>query len=176
MPEASTTRTPQVGSIKAFARALRAVAEALWSQNATILAHGDQYPPGAICKATNKLGCCPRGNPPGSWTTVSDSTGCANYLNPSINSRMLKHRCRLEQRGFRPKQYDTDILSFPSKWMQCASWLPPAARTKQPRLPTPGPAAAAEDALLERLEAAGVSASDVQAVKSLAERARAAEL
>ena len=148
--------------------------ERLWSQNATILAHGDQYPPGHICKATNKTGCCPPGNPPGSWTTVSYSTGCANYLNPSINSRMLKHRCRLEQRGFRPKQYDTDILSFPSKWMQCASWLPPAARTEQPRLPTP--AAAAEDALLERLEAAGVSASDVQAVESLVARARAAEL
>ena len=58
--------------------------------------------------------------------------------------------------------------------MQCASWLPPAARTEQPRLPTP--AAAAEDALLERLEAAGVSASDVQAVESLMARAREAEL
>jgi hypothetical protein len=148
--------------------------ERLWSQNATILAHGDQYPPGKVCEATNTTGCCPPGNPPGSWTTVSYSTGCANYLNPSINSRMLKHRCRLEQRGFRPKQYDTDILSFSSKWMQCASWLPPAARNEHPRLPTPG--AAAEEALLQRLEAAGVSASDVQAVQSLVARAHAVEL
>lgn len=112
--------------------------------------------------------------PGSSWTTVSYSTGCANYLNPSINSRMLKHRCRLEQRGFRPKQYDTDILSFSSKWMQCASWLPPAARNEHPRLPTPE--AAAEEALLQRLEAAGVSASDVQAVQSLVARAHAVEL
>eukprot|EP01043_Picozoa_sp_COSAG02_P078944 COSAG02_NODE_18023_length_965_cov_1.279446_2_plen_148_part_01 len=57
--------------------------ERLWSQNATILAHGDQYPPDFVCKATNTTGCCPPGNPPGSWTTVSYSTGCANYLNPS---------------------------------------------------------------------------------------------
>ena len=72
--------------------------ERLWSQNATILAHGDQYPPGMVCRTTNKTGCCPPNKNDGS----SHSAGCANYLNPSINSRMMKHRCRLEQRGFRP--------------------------------------------------------------------------
>jgi hypothetical protein len=106
--------------------AMSMLGERLWTQNATIAAHGDEYPPGMVCKATNKTGCCPPGNPPGSWTTVSGSAGCANYLNPSINTRIVKHRCRLEQRGFRPTQYDTDILSFESKWLQCASWLPPA--------------------------------------------------
>ena len=33
--------------------------ERLWSENATILAHGDAYPPGQVCRATNKTGCCP---------------------------------------------------------------------------------------------------------------------
>ena len=146
--------------------------ERLWTQNATILAQGDQYPPGMVCKATNKTGCCPPGNPPGSWTTVSYSTGCANYLNPSVNSRMHKHRCRLEQRGFRPRTDDTDILDMESKWSQCASWLPPSARNAQPRLPAP----AEEGALFQRLQAAGVSVADLEAVKALAARARELEL
>jgi hexosaminidase len=97
---------------------LSVLGERLWTHNATIAAHGDEYPPGQICKATNKTGCCH--NP-----MTSYSPGCANYLNPSINSRMLKHRCRLMQRGFRPQNYETDILPFQDKWMQCGSWLPP---------------------------------------------------
>ena len=147
--------------------------ERLWSQNATILAHGDEYPPGYVCPTTNKTGCCPPGNPPGSWSSVSYSTGCANYLNPSVNTRMLKHRCRLEQRGFRPMQYSTDILAFDSKWSQCASWLPQPGNEQQSRhLPTP----AADQALLERLRAVGASVEDVEAVEALVERAHALEL
>ena len=88
-------------------------------------------------------------------------------------SGLARTMCRLEQRGFRPKQYSTDILAFESKWNQCASWLPPVSASN-PRLPTQ--AAAAEGALLDRLVAAGVNASDVEAVKALAARARAAEL
>merc|ERR1719272_607283 len=156
--------------------------ERLWSQNKTILAHGDAYPPGAYCKATNKVGCCPP--PPGEG--VSLSGGCANYLNPSINSRQIKHRCRLEQRGFRPKQYNTDILSFESKWMQCASWLP-ANPSKAATAAGGGGgggegaehlarAEEEEEALLARLKAAGVSVKDLEAVKALVNRAHAREL
>ena len=148
--------------------------ERLWSQNKTILAHGDTYPPNYICKQENatKPGCCKNKCP-----TCSHSAGCANYENPSVNSRMLKHRCRLEQRGFRPMQYSTDILPFQSKWNQCAGWLPPlSARNEHPSLlPTTAAAAAEEGALLDRLEAAGVEASDMEAVKAaLAARAQSA--
>jgi hypothetical protein len=149
-----------------------------------------------VCPATNQTGCCPPGNPPGSWSTVSYAPGCANYLNPSVNSRMLKHRCRLEQRGFRPKQYSTDILAFESKWNQCASWLPPGARHEEPRAQpftvgssSPSTTISADTAakvdteakrellpLLARLEAAGVSVEDVRAVQGLAARAHALEL
>ena len=126
-----------------------------------------------VCPTTNRTGCCPPGNPPGSWSTVSYSTGCANYLNPSVNTRMLKHRCRLEQRGFRPMQYSTDTLAFDSKWSQCASWLPQPGNEPQPRrLPT----TAADQALLERLRAVGASVEDVEAVEALVERAHALEL
>ena len=146
----------------------------LWSQN-TILAHGDQFPPNFICEAENKTkpGCCIKEQ---QHIGFFGANGCATGANPSVNSRMLKHRCRLEQRGFRPMQYSTDILAFQSKWNQCASWLPPvSARNEHPRLPTP--AMAAEGALLDRLEAAGVNASDVEAVKeALVARARAAGL
>jgi hexosaminidase len=98
---------------------LSVLGERLWTQNATITAHGDEYPPGqGVCQATNKTGCCH--NP-----ATSYSPGCANYLNPSIGSRMIKHRCRLMQRGFRPQIYQADILPFQDKWYQCAAWLPP---------------------------------------------------
>ena len=76
---------------------LSLLGERLWTQKATMLKHGDEYPPGQVCGATNTPGCCP----PAAGSTVSGSAGCASYLNPSINSRMIKHRCRLEQRGFR---------------------------------------------------------------------------
>ena len=96
--------------------------ERLWTTNATIAAHGDDYPPGQ--NSSKPVG----GNP---------ATGRANYLNPSINSRMLKHRCRLQQRGFTPRNYDTDIFPFSSKWVQCASWLPPLSQS-QPSLKIEG--------------------------------------
>lgn len=104
---------------------------------------------------------------------------------------MIKHRCRLEQRGFRPKQYYTDIVSFESKWLQCASWLPTSAASKRGGLPHAAERAAAGmggkllnaegeqenvRALLKRLGAAGVSVDDLKAVEALAERAHALEL
>ena len=84
--------------------------ERLWTHNATIARHGDEYSPGqGICAATNKSGCCHD-------LATSFSPGCANYLNPSkINSRMIKHRCRLLQRGFRPANYQSDVLPFQDK-------------------------------------------------------------
>jgi hypothetical protein len=159
--------------------AMSLLGERLWTQNATILAHGDTYPPGQVCRTTNKTGCCP----PAAGSTVSYSGGCSNYLNPSINSRMLKHRCRLEQRGFRPKQYDTDIFSFESKWMQCASWLPPSSNNEKGSAAPARAATGAGDnpievdgALLGRLQAAGVSVEDLEAVEALVERVHQLEL
>ena len=48
----------------------------------------------------------------------------ANYENPDLNTRMVKHRCRLMQRGIHPEGYSTYILNAASKWQQCVGWLP----------------------------------------------------
>ena len=48
----------------------------------------------------------------------------ANYENPDLNTRLVKHRCRLMQRGIHPEGYSTYILNAASKWQQCVGWLP----------------------------------------------------
>jgi hypothetical protein len=107
-------------TIDKYWRTLSLLGERLWTTNATIAAHGDDSPPGA--NATTGKPPLPGCGGPGKGSCAA---GNANYLNPSINSRMIKHKCRLMQRGFRPKGYDTDILPISSKWAQCEGWLPP---------------------------------------------------
>lgn len=62
------------------------------------------------------------------WSTNATITAAsdagADWTNPDINSRMIKHRCRLMQRGIHPEAYVTGILPFESKWQQCGGWLP----------------------------------------------------
>ena len=47
----------------------------------------------------------------------------ADYHNRDIVSRLIKHRCRLLQRGVQAMSYSSPA-SFRSKWMQCQGWLP----------------------------------------------------
>jgi hypothetical protein len=41
--------------------------------------------------------------------------------------RLIKHRCRLLQRGVMPEPFDVrDVFPRRSLWAQCEAWLPPA--------------------------------------------------
>ena len=50
--------------------------------------------------------------------------GCS-YMTPSIQARLVKHRCRLVQRGIQAQAYATEIVPDRSRWMQCELFLPP---------------------------------------------------
>jgi len=78
---------------------LPAVAERLWTTNASLQARG--YSPAE-----------------------------ANYWTKDVVARLVKHRCRLLQRGIRAQAYAAEF-SARSKWAQCQGWLPPAARSSR---------------------------------------------
>ena len=47
------------------------------------------------------------------------------YASTDIVVRLIKHRCRLLQRGVRPEPYDSrDVFPRRSKWAQCETTLP----------------------------------------------------
>jgi hexosaminidase len=47
------------------------------------------------------------------------------YASADIVVRMIKHRCRLLQRGLRPEPYDSrDVFPRRSPWVQCETTLP----------------------------------------------------
>ena len=51
----------------------------------------------------------------------------ASYNSPDINARLVRHRCRLLQRGIRAQPYSTQGVPLRSRWSQCELWLPGAA-------------------------------------------------
>ena len=59
-------------------------------------------------------------------TIAAASDAVATWENPDISMRMIKHRCRLMQRGIHPEAYASLIVPFESKWQQCMGWLPPS--------------------------------------------------
>ena len=52
----------------------------------------------------------------------------ADYENPDLNTRMVKHRCRLLQRGVHAQPYNTQAVPDRSRWQQCETWLPGGKR------------------------------------------------
>ena len=51
----------------------------------------------------------------------------ATYNSADITARMIKHRCRLLQRGVHAQPYNTQAVPDRSRWVQCEAWLPPGA-------------------------------------------------
>ena len=52
----------------------------------------------------------------------------ATYRSADITARMVKHRCRLLQRGVRAQPYNTQSVPDRSRWQQCELFLPAGAR------------------------------------------------
>ena len=48
----------------------------------------------------------------------------ASYMSADINMRMVRHRCRMLQRGVAAQPYATLGIPFRSRWSQCELWLP----------------------------------------------------
>ena len=55
----------------------------------------------------------------------------ATYASADITARMIKHRCRLLQRGVQAQPYNTQAVPDRSRWQQCESWLPAAQRAAE---------------------------------------------
>ena len=47
-----------------------------------------------------------------------------SYDNRDLQPRMVKHRCRLVQRGIAAQAYNTQIIPDRDRWQQCELWLP----------------------------------------------------
>jgi len=54
----------------------------------------------------------------------------ASYTSPDINARLVRHRCRLLQRGVRAQPYSTIAVPLRSRWSQCELWLPSCLVTR----------------------------------------------
>eukprot|EP01051_Picozoa_sp_SAG22_P008343 SAG22_NODE_630_length_8383_cov_5.839469_6_plen_591_part_00 len=78
---------------------LPAVAERMWTTNANLAARGLPVDRHAV-----------------------------GYDNHDAVARLLKHRCRLLQRGIEAQLY-WDTNAFRSKWHQCQGWLPPTKKS-----------------------------------------------
>ena len=84
------------------------VSERYWATNASIM---------ESCKTG--FGCGKD-----SWGT--QTCGCT-WHSPAIQARLVKHRCRLLQRGIMPEPFDVrDVFPRRSPWLQCETTLPPA--------------------------------------------------
>ena len=57
-------------------------------------------------------------------TIARECPGGCSYMTPGINARLVKHRCRLLQRGIHAQPYDTQIVPQTSRWSQCELFLP----------------------------------------------------
>ena len=57
----------------------------------------------------------------------------ATYRSADITARLVKHRCRLLQRGIAAQPYNTQAVPDRSRWVQCETWLPPAVAPAQHR-------------------------------------------
>ena len=55
----------------------------------------------------------------------------ASYTSPDINARMIRHRCRLLQRGIQAQPYSTLAVTARSRWSQCELFLPPSHSHRQ---------------------------------------------
>ena len=51
--------------------------------------------------------------------------GCT-YMIPSIQARLVKHRCRMVQRGIHAQAYESELVPDRSRWAQCELFLPPS--------------------------------------------------
>ena len=71
------------------------------------------------------------------WTTNANlmargipvNNATVGYNNHDVVARLLKHRCRLLQRGIQAQLY-WDSNAFRSKWHQCQGWLPQQQRAE----------------------------------------------
>ena len=78
---------------------LPALAERLWTSNAALQARGVPF---------------------------ANGSSVAGYHTRDVVARLVKHRCRLLQRGVQAQAYATGY-SARSKWQQCQGWLPASA-------------------------------------------------
>lgn len=53
----------------------------------------------------------------------------ASWSSPTINARLVKHRCRLLQRGIDAQAYHSILLPERGRWTQCELWQPPNRTT-----------------------------------------------
>jgi hexosaminidase len=52
------------------------------------------------------------------------SGGCT-YMVASIQARLVKHRCRMVQRGVAAQPYGSEMIASQNRWAQCELFLPP---------------------------------------------------
>ena len=67
--------------------------------------------------------------------------GCT-YMDSAIQARLVKHRCRMLQRGVAAQPYGTQLIATRNRWAQCELFLPPAGaplKTDDRESPAIGP-------------------------------------
>ena len=67
--------------------------------------------------------------------------GCT-YMDLAIQARLVKHRCRMLQRGVAAQPYGTQLIATRNRWAQCELFLPPAGaplKTDDRESPAIGP-------------------------------------
>lgn len=60
----------------------------------------------------------------GTISSYCPSSGCT-YMVPSVQARLVKHRCRMVQRGVEAQPYDSELIDSRNRWSQCELFLPP---------------------------------------------------
>lgn len=60
-----------------------------------------------------------------SATITAYCPGGCTYMVPSIQARLVRHRCRMVQRGVHAQPYSSEVLPGRNRWAQCELFLPP---------------------------------------------------